>query len=124
MKSINLALFTILALICSSVFYSSCTDPEVPHTCDDEALFSREGAKGMMLYLPCFDSWSVKLDETNEDGQIIAASYDISESLRVDSTRVIIDACFYEFDMELLFPDPAPWGDMYVIKDFEILTDL
>ena len=123
MKSNNLALFTVLALLSLSVCFNACSDPET-HSCDDEALFSREEATGMMVYLPCFDSWAVRLDETNVDGHLFAVSRDIRESLHLDSTVVKIDACFYEFDMEPLLPDPALWGDMYLIKDFDISTDL
>ena len=125
MKSYTLANLTLLIVISLSLFCNACTDPEAPHTCDDEALFLREEATGMMVYLPCYDSWAVKLNETNIDGtHKIGASYDLAESLKVDSTIVKIDACFYEFDMELLLPDPAPWGDLFVIKDFEITTDI
>ena len=125
MKSNNLYILSVLVALCFSLLFSACSDPEMPLNCDAEALFLREEATGRMVYLTCYDSWAVRLDETNEEGiQLIAASREISESLRVDSTRVILDACFYEFDMELLYPDPAPWGDLYVIRDFEISTDL
>lgn len=74
-----------------------------------------------MLYLSCYDSWSIKLEETNEEGShLIGASLDLPSAFKIDSLPVIIDACFHEFDLELLFPDPVLFGEMYVIKDYNI----
>lgn len=107
----------------------SCSDKEPVvepvFTCYSEALFSRECAIGTMLFLSCYDSWSIKLDEKNADGDhLIAASLDIPESYKVNDLKAKIDACFCDFDLTLLFPDPVIWGEMYVIKDYNISTRL
>lgn len=120
-----------LAFIFILISFCSCDEREElidlkqePIECNSAALFSREDVSGIMVYLPCYDSWAIKLNETNEDdSHLIAASKDVPESYQMDSLAVRLSACFYEFDLELLFPDPAPWGEMYVIKDFQLVAE-
>jgi len=128
MKMSSLAFSTSLAILFAFLTLNSCTKNEQetqPFICPQEALFQRVGATGTMLYLPCYESWSIKLEETNPEGiHLIAASLDIPTAFQIDSLEVKIEACFYEFDLELLYPDPVPWGEMYIIKDYNISSDL
>jgi len=128
MKTSYFQLSLLFALAFTLLSITSCSDPEpLPLTCDSESHFKKEGAVGTMLYLPCYESWSIKINEANVDGDgqaIIAASLDIPTEYHVADKKVKLDACFYDFDLPLILPDPAPWGDMYVIKDYNISTDL
>ena len=115
----------ISALLFTMFSATSCSDPEPTFSCNTSALFSKECATGTMIFLSCYDSWAVRLDETNTDGiHLIDANPNISEEYKIDGLEVKIDACFYEFDLVLLFPDPALWGEMYVIQDFNITSAL
>jgi len=125
MKASNLMLAIYLSFFFIMLGSTSCSEPEqeLPFTCDSDALLVREDVSGTMFYLMCYDAWSVRLDETNEEGIIVyAASVDIEDDYKIEGLQVSLNACFYNFDLQLLFPDPAIWGDMYVMKDFEITS--
>lgn len=105
------------------LFAVSCGDSEPEVRCADDALFERQEANGEMIFLMCYDAWGIKLDETaSDDWHIIGASYDIPEEYKEEGLRVTLNGCFHTFDMPLLIPDPMPWGEMYVIKNFVITT--
>jgi len=109
-----------LILFCG-LFLFSCSDSPEEIRCTEDALFERMVVGGTMIYLPCFDSWAIRLDETAvDDGKMFGASYDIPEEYKEEGLRVTLSACFHNFDMELILPDPAPWGLLYVIKNFQI----
>jgi hypothetical protein len=90
-------------------------------TCDEDALFSRDDATGSMFFINCYQTWAVEMDELNDNGNpIYAASLDIDEDFHTEGMRVKFDACFYDFDLPLIIPDPSFFGEMYVIRDYEI----
>jgi len=108
------------ALIFLTLLIVSCTKSE-PFVCDDDALFSREAATGSMHFISCYESWSIHMDETTvDDGRMNAASLDIPSEFHIEGMRVKFDACFYQFDLPSIIPDPTPIGELYVIKDFSI----
>jgi len=102
----------------------SCSNPDEelqPFECDDDALFSRENVTGSMFYLSCYDVWSIKLDELNAEGNhLYGASTEMPEEFKEEGLAVEFSACFYEFDLPLIFPDPSFFGETYVIRDFRI----
>jgi len=103
--------------ILSALF--SCSKKDFVLACGDDSLFSMEEVTGEMIYLPCYDSWAVKIEQDSQV-PIIAASLDIPDYLKVEGLPVVLSGCFYDFDLPLILPDPAPWGDMYVVRDFLI----
>ena len=113
----------LMGLLCFSIVVS-CSTPEEAvsmFTCEDEALFSRTEAKGTVIYLACYDAWAIVMDETNDAGDVlIAATTEMPDNFRIVGIEVVFDACFYEFDLPLLLPDPVIFGELYVIQDFEI----
>ncbi len=119
-------LTTVTVFLIMMITVSSCSDSNNSEDliCDADALFNMEDAVGSMIYLTCYDSWAIRVDQMQGDTtQLIGASLDIPESFEVDGMQVSFTACFYEFDLPLLLPDPAPWGDLYVIRDFTIVQD-
>ncbi len=91
-------------------------------TCEDDTLFSRVCAKGIVFFIPCYDAWAIKMDEKNAAGDhLIAVSKEMPDIFRIDGLEVVFDACFHEFDLILLFPDPSFFGELFIIKDFEIM---
>ncbi len=98
----------------------SCNDNDEELRCSADSLFEMENVSGEMMYLMCYDAWAIKLDEPNDAGDtVLGASYDIPEEFKQEGLKVSTSACFHTFDMELLFPDPVIWGEMYVIKNFQ-----
>lgn len=109
-----------------SLLLISCNDEEslMNIQCDTDALFDRTAATGTMFYLPCYESWAIKMDEVNSEGShLYAASLSIDESFKQDDLRVKFSGCFYPFDLPLIIPDPTIWGEMYVVQHFEIIED-
>lgn len=116
MKNIVFLLFGLLII--------SCGDTEQELRCSADSLFEMENVSGEMMYLMCYDAWAIKLDEPNDAGDtVLGASYDIPEEFKQEGLRVSVSACFHTFDMELLFPDPVIWGQMYVIKNFQFAEE-
>lgn len=116
----SLALIFALSLI-------SCSDDEVMTQvmeCPDNALHTIDDATGTMVYLSCYNAWGVQLDEALPDEETtIGASLDVNESFQVEGLAVQIDACFYEFDLPLLFPDPVPWGMLYNMENIKMVGE-
>jgi len=54
-----------------------------------------------MMYLPCYESWAVNIEDSWR-GRIIAASYDIPTPFHIEGLTVCVDACYFTFDMELM----------------------
>jgi len=88
------------------------------------ALQSLEGISGTMLFLGCYDSWAVLLNESiHPDGNTVLVSLDINPNYHVEGLNVTIDACLYEFDLPLLLPDPVIWGYLYRMENFDLSID-
>ncbi len=119
----NYYLNTLLLLFV--LFAISCSDDEdltKVMECSGEALHTIDNAQGAMIYLSCYDAWGVLLDDALlDEDRTIGASKDIEEEYKVEGLRVQIDACFYEFDLPLLFPDPAFWGFLYNMENIEMI---
>jgi len=106
----SVLLLSILLVVCCD----NNSDLNPITACPEDALHTINNAKGHMTYLYCYEAWAVVLDESlHDDAQTIIANLFVHEDYRVDSMRVKIDACLYEFDLPLLLPDPAPWGYLY-----------
>lgn len=104
----------------------SCGDSTAPDLieCPNDALHTISNAKGTMIYLTCYNAWGIELDESLIDGdRTIGASLNVDDSYQVEGLRVLIDACFYEFDLPLVLPDPAPWGYLYRMENFRIIEE-
>lgn len=103
---------------------TSCSEAEqvAEIRCEDDALFERVEATGTMYYLSCYEAWSIQMDELNADGNnLYAASLDIPEAFQVEGLKVRFAACFYPFDLPLIFPDPSFFGETYVVRNLEIV---
>jgi len=114
-------------LLLITVFAISCggnDDTSNVMECDNDALHTIDNAPGSMIYLTCYDAWGIVLDEalTDED-RTIGVSQDIKEEYKVEGLRVQVDACFYEFDLPLIFPDPTFWGFLYKMENFRIIEE-
>lgn len=124
------AYFLKTLLIIFTIFLISCSNgsddalPIIPIECPDDALHTVDGIMGEMIYLPCYDAWGVKLLETlTNENQTIGVSLDISEEYEIEELKVQLDACFYEFDLPLILPDPAPWGSLYRMENVRIVDE-
>ena len=123
MTSQVLKSLVLLIILC----FVSCSDNNKPidtMICPNDALHTIDNAPGSMIYISCYDAWGVKLDESlHADTQTIGASLEVAEEYRIEGLRVQVDACFYEFDLPLLFPDPAPWGSLYRMENFRLIEE-
>jgi len=92
--------------------------------CEEDALFERVEATGSMYYLSCYESWSIQMDELNAEGNnLYAATLDMPEAFKQEGLQVKFAACFYPFDLPLIFPDPSFFGETYVVRNLEIVED-
>jgi len=104
----------------------SCEDSNTPDVleCPNNALHTVNNAKGTMVYLTCYEAWGVELDDTLVDDAVtIGGSLDVDEAYKIEGLRVSVDACFYEFDLPLILPDPQPWGYLFRMEDFRIIEE-
>lgn len=111
----------LLSIIC----LLSCAKQEINMleqlNCSEEALFRLLNTSGEMFFMPCYDTWAIRLDERDaNDIWVIGASYDIPEAFQEEGLIVSFDACFLPFDMPLVLADPNPWGHLFVVDDFSI----
>ena len=115
-KILPSALKILFALMLFS--FTSC---ESDSDCDEESLFRLEEATGTMVFLPCYNSWAIHIEDP-EDGTIIGASQDIAEEFQQEDLMVCADACFHKFDLPNTSIDPTSFSiiDMYVIQNFRI----
>ena len=115
-KILSSATKILLALMLFS--FISCESDSV---CDEESLFRLEEATGTMVFLPCYDSWAVLIEDTQE-GTVVGASLDIPEEFHERDLEVCVDACFHPFDLPITTSIPTSFleRDMYVIQNFRI----
>lgn len=113
-----------LVLIFALSFIACSDDEDLTKAmeCPDGALHTIDNATGSMIYLSCYDAWGVVLDEALLDEErTIGASKDIAKEYQVEGLKVEVDACFYEFDLPLQFPDPAFWGTLYNMENIRMI---
>jgi len=90
-------------------------------SCDEDSLFTLERAEGNILYLPCYDSWAIRIEDTDE-GTIIAASLTIPEEFQEQDLVVCVDACFHSFDLPLRSSVPTVIAEttMFVMQNYRL----
>ena len=123
MTSQVLKSLVLLIILC----FVSCSDSNEPidtMICPNDALHTIDNAPGSMIYISCYDAWGVLLDNAiNEEERTIGASLSVPEEYHIEGLKVQLDACFYEFDLPLLFPDPGFWGTLYNMENIRLIEE-
>jgi len=114
----------LLLFVLGIVSCSDTKDPIDAMECTDDALHTINNATGSMIYMSCYEAWGVLLDDALVDEErTIGASLSVAEEYRTEGLRVQLDACFYEFDLPLQFPDPSFWGTLYNMDNFRLVEE-